>query len=614
MGPPVSVQHVNRQLLARQTTSSPWNPFSAAVDLEFRNETESHSGTQDHRSAGFFCVPGLPHLALLGAFVLDDRQALGVFEKLPDSVSGKCQDAYLILHGYARWGLRLPEHLSGRFAFVIRDSRRGHVFGCVDHMGTLPLLYRRAEASLVVAGDMKTMLQTANCPRELNLVALPSLADFDSLPEFPGTCLHKGICAVPPGHYLLANLSGIRFHRYWQPSLKPELVPAKEDEIFSHARHLVQKSVASHLEGRDRAVIMFSGGLDSSALVVTAAALLRKQGKRLLALCAVNDPAHSYVPDERQYMQKLSGIDNLDLEYVDSAGKGPFDGLEDPGLFETTPRLPILRYLFDSIFSVASSHGAEVLLHGGGGESGISGTPSARFLELATRFRWSALRRELRTTAEVHQGSAFRLLAGEIRRYYSRTANDSAFFLTPEAAWAPCRQKRRYPPLWPDSAEAQLRALANTSDRCSVFATQPPEFVFGYSQPLLNKELLEYCLAVPARLKSQNGYGRFLIRKAFAPVLPADLVWRKAQMWGSSDYNWRYNRQIRGVLEFVKAIRKSDPVREIVDVPRLERALQPIGQLWQSEGRPKVHLAAISSVPATISLINFLRQFPGFRD
>ena len=55
-------------------------------------------------------------------------------------------------------------------------------------------------------------------------------------------------------------------------------------------------------------------------------------------------------------------------------------------------------------------------------------------------------------------------------------------------------------------------------------------------------------------------------------------------------------------LDFVRAIRPSDPVREIVDLPALLRALHP---------EPDTHRA--HSVLATLGLIQFLRQFPGFQ-
>ncbi|NDJ10011.1 MAG: hypothetical protein EBY17_02285 [Acidobacteriia bacterium] len=308
-------------------------------------------------------------------------------------------------------------------------------------------------------------------------------------------------------------------------------------------------------------------------------------------------------------MEKLRCFDNVELAFVDSAGKGPFDGLGDPMLFETTPRLPGLRYLFDSVFQTASSAGRQLLLHGGGGEMGVSGTPAARFLEHLTRLRWLTLSRELRRTSVNRGISGVRLLGGEIREYFGRPLDRSVFLLNPAFQNGAPKRTRRYPPLWPDSGAAQLRTTANVSDRCAIRACLPPEYVMGYSCPLNDKDLIEYCLAIPSVFKSREGYGRYLVRKAFEAILPAELSWRRHQMQGSPDYALRYKRQLSGVREFVRGIGKSDPVREVVDVGGLVDAIQT----RQGDPLHPEKSYTIRKVPTNIFLINFLRQFPGFR-
>lgn len=581
---------------------SPWASFSAEILFE----------ADSSQVPGLASTPDLRHLTVTGSFALSNRHALAGSLGLAPFSPKTCRDYQLVLYGYERWGTDLPQYLSGRFAFVVYDSFRHAVFACVDHFGSLPLLYRSSRLGLVFASDMRTMLATPGCPRELNLVALPTIATFDSLPDKPGTTLHKHIRVLPPGHALIADARGLRLRRYWTPRIREELVPGKEADIYEHAHYLVEKAVTEHLDGHDRVAIMLSGGLDSSALAVTAAAQLRSMGKRLLALCAVNDPAHAFVPDERRFMEQIRSIEGVDLEYVDCAGRGPFDGIEDPTQFEETPRQPTLRYLFDGVFSHAAKNYIQLLLHGGGGELGISSNPAACFLEAASRMKWRYLSRELSATAKVRHVSALRLVVREIRRYYCRSTRRTAFFLNSEREQPQGFRRRRCPPVWPDSAEAQLRTILNMMDRCDISACQSPQYILGCSQPLFNKDLVEFCLAVPGHYKLREGYGRYIIRSAFANEVPSGLIWRQAQMWGSPDYNWRYNRQIGKALEFVRSVRTSDPVREIVDLERLLKAVRPIDPLWRNAGEPNKVTDALMRVPGTINLINFLRQFPGF--
>jgi asparagine synthetase B (glutamine-hydrolysing) len=357
---------------------------------------------------------------------------------------------------------------------------------------------------------------------------------------------------------------------------------------------------------------MFSGGLDSSALAAAAANYLRKRGKTLLALGAIADPANSSVRDERPFMEKLRDLDNVELQYVDAAGRGPFDGIDDPSTFQSSARLPVLRYLFDEVRQHAESAGADILLNGTGGEMGLTGTPAARFLEDAASLRWMKLVRDLRAAGAVRHLSPARLLAGEAKAYYSRAAAAPAFFLQQSFAAKAPRASRNGNPVWPDSAAVQLRQFQHAQQRNAIAASLPPELVLGCSRPLRDKNLLEYCLAVPSRFKSGGGFGRLLARRAFSSDLPPELAWRQGKIWASADYNWRYNAQVGRAAAFAHSIRKSDPVREIVDVDRLAKAIRPLPEAFLVPNYPHADVASISNVPETINLINFLRQFPSF--
>jgi asparagine synthase (glutamine-hydrolysing) len=597
-----------RDAVRRQSKCWPWEAFSAVLETDYGRDRDCGTACSSLRS-----TVGLPHIAVVGSVELHNRQELVTSLGIARAVAENCHDLSLLAYAYERWGDKLPQQLEGQFAFALRDSRQGRVLACTDHLGSLPLLYRQQGQSLVVAGDMRTMLRTEGCPRELNVTALRAFGDFDTLPAEAGECLHKGIYALPPGSILVTSGSDLRIRSYWTPTIRPDLVSRNEREIYERVRQLTEIAVEKRLAGRRRVAVMVSGGLDSSALVAAAAPWLRRKGLTLLAIGAVNDPDHGHVPDERCYMEKLRYFDNVELAFVDSAGKGPFDGLGDPTLFETTPRLPGLRYLFDSVFQAASSPGTELLLHGGGGEMGVSGTPAARFLEHLTRFRGLTLCRELRQTSANRGISGVRLFGGEMRQYFGRPLDRSAFLLNPAFQNGAPKRTRRYPPLWPDSGEAELRTMANVRDRCAIRACLPPEYVTGYSCPLNDKDLIEYCLAVPAVFKSREGYGRYLVRKAFESILPPELSWRRHQMQGSPDYALRYNRQLGGVREFVRGLRKSDPVREVVDVDELARHLQPMSDLGCPPGRPTIQSKSVAGVPTTVNLVHFLRQFSGFR-
>jgi len=126
------------------------------------------------------------------------------------------------------------------------------------------------------------------------------------------------------------------------------------------------------------------------------------------------------------------------------------------------------------------------------------------------------------------------------------------------------------------------------------------------SFPLLDKRILEFCLALPVSMDVRDGHHRYPIRAALNGVLPPRIQWRADKIPFSPDYFVRYNSQLGMALEFVAAIGPKDPVRRIVDVERLRRMLVPADT--------KTRFApARDEIPSTLYLINFLRQFSEFR-
>jgi asparagine synthase (glutamine-hydrolysing) len=52
------------------------------------------------------------------------------------------------------------------------------------------------------------------------------------------------------------------------------------------------------------------------------------------------------------------------------------------------------------------------------------------------------------------------------------------------------------------------------------------DFSIDYRHPMLDKRLIEFCYAVPTRIKYSKGWGRMLARKGLAEILPPEIQWR----------------------------------------------------------------------------------------
>lgn len=173
-------------------------------------------------------------------------------------------DTEVILHGYEQWGADCVSRFNGMFAFAIWDRNRQRLFVARDHLGIKPLYYTRIGDRLLFASEIKALLQDAQCPRAVNLSALGQLFTLRFVPS-PNT-LFEGIQKVPPGHWMLADASGLRVERYWQ-STPGEFSTAPEGELIERYRSLVEDAVRLQMRSDVPVGLFLSSGVDSAALL-----------------------------------------------------------------------------------------------------------------------------------------------------------------------------------------------------------------------------------------------------------------------------------------------------------------------------------------------------------
>jgi len=132
-----------------------------------------------------------------------------------------------------------------------------------------------------------------------------------------------------------------------------------------------------------------------------------------------------------------------------------------------------------------------------------------------------------------------------------------------------------------------------------------------FAYPFADKRMLEFCLAAPNDLKVHNGYKRYLIREGLDGVLPPEIQWRPTKLPFSPDYQPRYNAQREWAHNFFLQIKPKDPIRDVVDIDRLER-LSAHDMKNVRVSSPADH-AAMQTVPLGVYIVVFLRQFSEFK-
>ena len=121
-------------------------------------------------------------------------------------------DTEVILKAYDRWGEDCLGRFNGMWAFALWDARRQQLFLARDRLGIKPLHYFADGSKLLFGSEMKSLF-AAGLPRRPNLELLDVYLTLGYIPA-PHSFYH-GICKLQPGHFIIANSTGVHVRRYW---------------------------------------------------------------------------------------------------------------------------------------------------------------------------------------------------------------------------------------------------------------------------------------------------------------------------------------------------------------------------------------------------------------
>ena len=541
---------------------------------------------------------------------LDNREELFSALGVP-AERAAYSDSRLILSAWLKWREHCPEHLLGAFAFAIWDSQEQKLFCARDHLGERQLFYRYDRRKFFFSNEVPGILAAPGSSMQLNRRKLAQVASAGRGFTLEGETLFENICYVPAASTLTFDSRGLSFRRWWNPDPGLRLPFRRDEEILEAFRELMFDAVGARLRSAFPVTALLSGGLDSSGIVSIAARILAEQGKQLTALSLVLPESHDpSLSDERPFIDQFRGWSNITLRYVTAPDRGPFDHLDAPTAHWDTPTIPGTHYLNLALAEEAHRLGARESLGGFFGEIGPSYHGQGHYFELFRALRWTTLLHELQDQARVECKSTGRLLRGKLVTHVRMTL--------PIAYWRSdvfnAHFIRRHVPLnhaavysgrpWPgyDHRSEQANRIQHARNKFSngriTMRRHGPQVEF--TQPFLDKRLLEFCLAAPGDLKIRNGYTRYLIRAGLDEILPKQIQWRTSKHPFSPAFSLRFDAQREKVRKHLCSVASSDPVREIVNI---ERSLQLL------EGN---NFRSLFSVTQAVYAIHFLRQFPEF--
>ena len=569
------------------------------------------------------------NLMITGDIRIDNREALCSAFNLPIA-HPDVKDSHLVLKAYEKWGEQMTDHMEGDYVIIIWDPKIEKLLIVSSPSGTRPLYYFDSSDIFVFATEKKALFATPYVDAQINKKYLAmSLAFPVTRFALPETTFFEHISALTAATVLTVSSTGSSSKVYWQPDTRLRLQFKDEHEWKEIFDELFSAVVKAQLRSAFPVASLLSGGLDSSCVTAFAGKLLNEKGKRLQTFSAVLPDNYSGSGvDESHYVNMFKGYPNLDIHYITEPWRGPLDDLHRLIRGGETPFYTSRHFLYTAFVNAAEKKGIRTILDGCFGESGPSFHGDGCLAGQIIKGKCLATAKEIYLMKKRENRSLKSLIKGEIIKpilpFWLQRKIGAGFDLSITNINMPI--KKTFIAEWVShtelkALEKQYFKLLYTSvnhrknqgrifqiKKACVDQSQHVDFekaVFLF--PFADRRIIEFCLASPSWIKVKNGYKRYMVRKGMSGLAPEGIVHRTCKQPFSPDFHDRYNRQQSKAVEFIKQIRKDDPVNEIVDIDRLKKELYIKPENNRCDTRNT--FITMHVIPRTIYLIHFLKHF-----
>jgi len=556
-------------------------------------------------------------------------------------------DSAFILAAYERWGTDCGQHLVGSFSFALWDAGQKRLLVARSPFGAKQVFFHQAAGFFAFATMPRALFALPGVPRRL---CLESIADSLILvPLEPGASLFQGIRSLEPGHVLTVDRRGCQVRAFWRPELRHELRLRRDEEYVEAFTERFDRVVADHLRSLSPVGVLMSGGLDSTSVAATAAPLLARRGERLAAFTAAprdgfREPgAPNWLVDEAPLASTVAArYENVDLSVIRTEGLFFLDRLDR--FFDAAEmpwEAPACRVWYESIMAEAQCRGIRVLLTGKCGNWTISWNGSGLIRSLVGTGRWAAAWRETRALAPTSRvrpaasalvrGGLIPQLPWRVQLAIARRRQGDDPLIASEAWWAPLS------PIHPEFARAQSvaeRSRARGYDHWVRRRIDTPErrcdrlmhvqrltginsacqalYATDIRDPTADARIAEYCLSLPEEQYRRMGISRWLIRRAMADRLPAEILASPRRGIDTADWFERMSGARTRVFDTLHLLEQSQTASTVLDLPRMRRLAE---QMDRPAADPVQRMMDYRHVlERGLMMGRFLRWFEGSRD
>lgn len=497
--------------------------------------------------------------------------------------------------GLSRLGPDFLSRLNGDFALARYDGRDGSCLLATDIMGQRSLYYAVVDGCLYAASQPSILLGFREVPDTPDPEALAyRLYDLQYLA--PERTPYRHIRLLPPGHALVWRDGSATVRPFWSPVPRRSIRFRRDEEYVDAARDLLDRAVDARLPDTGPFLSHLSAGLDSSA-VVTSAAQNRDRPFHTITVrpdptaATPHDPAIYFV-DEWPRVQPLLALYPQITGHGVDARLPSLEEEEVGGLFWTRdwpmPSLHRFGWLYPPVWNLARQLGTKIVLSAGLGNVTFSHSGKRVLADAIRQGRIVQALRFLKGPESRRHGLLRTLWHNGVQPLlpYGRHLSRRAMNGQPENPFADFVSVRRdvadrlglsaipeSQPIRTGSPDLD-RQIAGIEEMRVLYATFSFLEQHGDAEtrdPTADRELVEFCLAIPRDQYHRNGVNRYLARRMLAGRVPDSITQETRIAPGQPDWFAWATRRRDWIGAELERIEQSPLANEVLDVALMRR-------------------------------------------
>jgi asparagine synthase (glutamine-hydrolysing) len=462
-------------------------------------------------------------------------------------------DTEVVLKSYIHFGEDVFSMFNGMFALAIYDKVEKEMILARDQFGIKPLYIYKDNNLLIFSSEKKAILKSKDSKLNINKQALLEYIWYGN--PLGDNTFYNQINELEPGSFLKISKDTIIKKKFFDIN-KIKEINITEEEAINKIKNLFEESIKRHLISDVPVGIFLSGGIDSSAITAFASKHYKgtiktysisfdyDKGVNELSLASI--VAKKFGTNHTEV--KITGDDLIEvLEALDMSHDEPFGDAANIPLYLITKKL---------------KGEIKVVLQGDGGDEFFGGY--SRYNTIKNKNKWKVLSflpklieftktkntkilRFQRFINAINQKELYKRNALLLTMESKYTNPTKVFNQSIKKDLSDLNPFKRYKDIYSEYPKTidESQALFLTDSQIvlkDTFLEKVDKSTMANSMeiriPFLDKDLTEFVLSLPSKLKTKNGVPKYLLKKAMEGLVPNEILYGSKKGFGVPYQYW----------------------------------------------------------------------------